>query len=652
MQAALTIGRRCWAISLFVLTAAPAWAGPASDLLLPNTTKGYVSVADSKQFNERWDQTQLGQLFNDDVMQPFVEDFQKQLREEIGAVERKLGITWDDLKGVTGGEMSLAIIERKSPDAALAITIDFTGHEQDADGLLAAIEKRFAARSGQKTSVQVGDTTLFVFDVPTDTPAKQQQTVYFIQDKVLCGVDDRAEAEAMLKRFAGGATDNLKSVPAYTATMERCHKESGSLEPEARWFIEPFGFIFAERTLRQTPRHRGQDFAKILYENGFDAIQGAGGYFNQLVEGHIEFLVRTSVYAPPVKDKENDPLRWNLAMRMMQLPNGPAVEPQSWTPRMVASYTTMNVSLADAFDNVGPLFDAIQEHEDAWKNTLEGWSIDPYGPKVDVRKEFIGNLSNRVSVIKSYDTPITENSERAVFAIEAANEQALAKTLEKWMKNERDVKRREVGQYVIWERTTNVNAVEAPQVEVPGFTTVRSGKSGPKRERERVLPSAAVTVALGHLMLASDTAYLTEVLEGFAQRERLASSADYNQMVAVMNKLAPGDRSGWGFGRGDEEVRPMFELIRQNRMPESKSMMGKLLNNILTTEADRKAGTPRKQRVDGASLPEFEAVRRYFGPHARVVRSDPDGWFITGAMLNKEAPQEPFASAATSNSRK
>ena len=89
-----------------------------------------------------------------------------------------------------------------------------------------------------------------------------------------------------------------------------------------------------------------------------------------------------------MKGKENDPLRWDLSMRMLQLPNGPAVEPQSWAPRMIASYTTINFKLTDAFDNVGPLFDAIQDHEDAWKNTLEGWKNDPYGPQVDVTQGF------------------------------------------------------------------------------------------------------------------------------------------------------------------------------------------------------------------------------------------------------------------------
>ncbi len=639
LQFATMIRRHHWAVSLLVLSAATVWAGPPSDTLLPKTTKGYFSVAHPKQFDERWDKTQLGQMLNDESMQAFVTDLRKQMHDEFGAVELKLGITWDDLKGVTGGELSLAIIERKAPDAAMAMTIDITGHQKDADGLIAAMKQRFAARNAKTSTVQVGDTTLQVFTMIVDKPSNTQRTVYFVKDDVLCVVDDLAEAEAMVKRFAGSASDNLKSVPAYIATMERCHKEAGNLEPEARWFIEPFGFIFATRTLRQEPRHQTQDMAKILYENGFDAIEGAGGYVNQLVEGHLEFVLRTSFYAPPVKGKESDPLRWNLSMRMMQFPNGPAVQPESWVPRMLASYNTINVNLVDAFDNVGPLVDAIQEHEDAWKNTLEGWTTDPYGPQVDVRKEFIGNMTNRVSVITNYDTPITPDSERSIFAIEAKNEAALAKTLERWMKNERDVKRREIGPYVIWERTAKSNAVEEPQVEVPGFTTVGSGSGGSKkREREHVIPNSAVTVALGHLMMASDVKYLTEILGGFAQRERLGSAADYKQMVDVMSKLAPGDRSGWGFGRGDEEVRPIFEMIRENKMPESKSMMGKLLNNLLTTEADRKAGTPRKQRVDGSNLPEFESVRRYFGPHAHVVRSEKDGWFITGAVLNTEAP--------------
>ena len=143
------IGRRFWVL-LVLLVAGPAWAGPPSDSLLPKSTKGYISVAEPKQFQERWDKTQLGQMVNDEIMQPFVEDFKKQMRDEFGATPRKLGITVDDIKGVTGGELSYSIIERKEPEAILAITMDVTGHEKEADAMLAAVEKRFATRTAKK----------------------------------------------------------------------------------------------------------------------------------------------------------------------------------------------------------------------------------------------------------------------------------------------------------------------------------------------------------------------------------------------------------------------------------------------------------------------------------------------------------------------
>ena len=76
-----------------LLARSSACGCPASDTLLPKSTKGYVSVAHAKEFDERWDKTQLGQMINEEVMKPFVDDFQKQMTEEFGAIERKLGLT-------------------------------------------------------------------------------------------------------------------------------------------------------------------------------------------------------------------------------------------------------------------------------------------------------------------------------------------------------------------------------------------------------------------------------------------------------------------------------------------------------------------------------------------------------------------------------
>jgi hypothetical protein len=631
---------RTIAFTLFL--ASPLFAGPPSDTLLPNNTKGYVSVARPSEFKERWLKTQWGQMANDEVMQPFVEDLRKQLQDKYRAVEEKLGIAWDDLEGVSGGEMSLSIIERKGETAALAITIDVTDHAQQADGLLAAVEKRFAARGGRKQTSNSGGASLHVFTVPTQAGSPPQTTVYFLHDNVLCGVDDRGLADAMLGRFAGGANDNLAAVAAYKTTMERCARDAGNLKPEARWFIEPFGFIYAARTLQKESTRGGLDYVKVFETTGFDAIKGIGGYFNQLVvEGQIEFAHRTSIYAPPVNP--NDLLRWTKSMRMLQLLNVAGFEPQSFVPRMSAGYRTFQIDSKAAFDNIGPLFDGIKEHEDAWANSLEGWKTDPYGPKVDVEKEIVANLGQRVTLMTDYTLPIDEDCERSLIAVEAKKEKELAAAIEKWMSREPDVVRRELGEYIVWERVPPDHNVEELQVEVPGFEQLgddgeEKGAADQGGNRKRVLPNSAVTVALGHLMIVSDIEYLKQILAGFGQQERLASSPDYQQVAGVLNEFSPGERSALTFGRSDEEFRPIFELVRQNKMPEAKTMLGKLLNEMLTTEREREEGILRKQQIDGSSLPSFEAVRRYFGPHGGVLRSEKDGWMLTGVVLNKEAP--------------
>jgi hypothetical protein len=68
-------------------------------------------------------------------------------------------------------------------------------------------------------------------------------------------------------------------------------------------------------------------------------------------------------------------------------------------------------------------------------------------------------------------------------------------------------------------------------------------------------------------------------------------------------------------------------------MPEAETMLGKLLNHML---GDGKEGSVRKQEIDGGKLPDFETVRRYFGPAGISVVSVEDGWDITGFTTSKD----------------
>ena len=100
----------------------------------PATTKGYVSVGDVDRFRADWDKTQIGQLLADPIMQPFVEDFKKQLSGRWNQTHQKLGITWDDLSGVPSGEVAMAIILPSKTEAAMVLIADVTGRKEQTAG--------------------------------------------------------------------------------------------------------------------------------------------------------------------------------------------------------------------------------------------------------------------------------------------------------------------------------------------------------------------------------------------------------------------------------------------------------------------------------------------------------------------------------------
>jgi hypothetical protein len=600
-------------------------------------------VTNAEQAQQHFDQTQFGQMLDDGVMEDFRKSLDTQIRDKFGDLTNRLGFTYDDLDGVIAGELALAIIDRpEKEEASLAILMDVTGRDAAVKNYLAAVEKRLTGNGGVKQEIEAGDTTLTTYLIPAKNGKDEPiETVYFQRDNVLVGINGREEAQAMLKRFAGSPTDNLQSQPAFQATMAKLQTASGNLQPEIRLYADPFGLTYALRTLDKAARLReDKDLAKILQDQGFDAIQGVGGYVNMLPDADSEVVYRAAVYAPPAKGMENDPLRWNLAMRMLQMPNVADLTPQSWVPRMCARYATYNVDVLNAFDHFGTLFDAIEGHKDAFKTSMEGIEQDAYGPRVNVRDELVAHMGSRISLVTDYSMPISVNSERSLIAIEAKEEAKLADTIQRIMEKEPDIERREFGNFVIWVRVPEDVSIQELSIDAPGLTPLSIDEPAAEddSEEEHVLPNSAVCVAYGQLMIASDIKYLEYLLQGFGQREMLVNSGDYEMVSARMEQLAPGPRCGWSFVRTDEAFRPTYELIRQGRMPESKTMFGKFLNRMLTTEVEKEEGVLRKQKLDGSELPSFEAVRRYFGPAGRVLKSDADGWLLTGTVLNKEAP--------------
>ena len=155
-----------------------------------------------------------------------------------------------------------------------------------------------------------------------------------------------------------------------------------------------------------------------------------------------------------------------------------------------------------------------------------------------------------------------------------------------------------------------------------------------EEEEERLLRNSALTVAQGHLMISTHVDLLQRLLQARPDHDQITRCEDFRLVNEQLQKIGAGEDSFRSFSRTDEEYRPTYELIRQGKMPESESLLGKLLNRLLGSDD---VDVLREQKIDGSQLPDYETVRRYLGPAGLFVRSEDDGWYASGVLLNKQA---------------
>jgi hypothetical protein len=164
---------------------------------------------------------------------------------------------------------------------------------------------------------------------------------------------------------------------------------------------------------------------------------------------------------------------------------------------------------------------------------------------------------------------------------------------------------------------------------------VNINAAGPSSNgNNRLFSTSAVCVANGNLFLASHMDLLEQVLSQPKPAEPLAKTDDYRQVAAQAQALGVGPLSFRIFSRVDQEFLPTYELVRTGQMPQSETVLAKLLNSVL---GDGKEGPPRKQRIDGHELPDFSVVQRHLGPGGTFVTSLNDGWMCTGLMMRRDA---------------
>jgi hypothetical protein len=352
----------------------PLFAVEPSETLLPDTAKGFLSVTNMKSLVDHWNETQIGQLMQDPIMEPFREDVERQFEDRWMGARDKLGLTIDDMRGVPSGELAIALLQPGPDQSAIVLLVDVTGNQEKAEAMVKKASANLVDQGSVKRTEKIGELDVDVYDIPKENPddeeEPQRHATLLLHDDLLIVTDSTEALGAVLERQGGAEVKCLADIPAFQAVMKRCADDAGEDNvPQIRWFVELFGYVEAARSnIPERDRRRGQPLTETLRNSGFDAIKGVGGHVSFSVEGY-EFIHRSAVSAPPPHEK---------SMNMLSFPNEADFVPQTWVPRDVATYSTAFVDIDVAFENLGPLADEFIGEPGAWDDVIAGLRDDHY----------------------------------------------------------------------------------------------------------------------------------------------------------------------------------------------------------------------------------------------------------------------------------
>lgn len=624
----------------------------ASETVFPSTTRLWVSVPDPRGLREHFDRTDIGQLVKDPVMRPFVESVREKARSAGSQRLGRLGLSFEDFAAVPGGEVALAVIEPSAGRLATVLLIDTTGNADAAATLVDTVRGRLEERRATRTTSTSGGTTeMSVWSVPPASGSDRVTTVAIVvaPDSIVIG-DDPSAVMQTAGALGRGREDSLGSTTSWRAVAERCGKDVAADAAPIRWFVDPLGLARAVQAANPPrEKRKGPDYVAILGRQGFDAVKGVGGVI-QFAAGAHDVCHRTLVHAPPIEGRAAfAPDRYRLAARMLQFPNASGLAPAAWVPRDVSGWVTVQWDMQNAFASVESLVDDVVGEKGVFEDVIASLKEDPDGPQIDVERDLVACLGTRVSIVSDHTMPIDVDSERLVIAIETRDPERVARTVARSMATDPDMRKVAFDGHEIWELVDRTDSIPKLEIETPGLAPAvvaepegdhdaRARRARLREREEKLLPHSAVTVAHGHLLIASHRDFLERVLATTAADGTLADAADYAMVSGELGRMFPSDTALRSFARGDESIRPAYEMLRRGEMPKSKSLMGQLLNALL---GDGKEGSVREQRIDGSTLPEFSVVERYFGISGVAMESVAEGWVVGGVAL----PRDPHGAA-------
>jgi hypothetical protein len=574
---------------LTVAPQAPAAAPPEN--ALPDSTFVFVKVKNVASLREAFRQSQFGQLVNDPALKPFRDDIIEKLDRAEGSKDfkEKLGVSIGELLNMPQGTAMLAVVGKENGDVPVTfvLSIDAGQKASSMSDVMTRLTKIREDAGDKIEPVRFKNLTIQVITPKTkdnkdDGPP--QPMVWTREGSVFYFGSDVDTVKDLIAN-AGGREGSLASSETYLKAV----KKVGSDAPII-WYADVAKFLqilpkIAAKSRNPEAFQQVEPLLGLLGLNGLKAV--AGSY--SLNTGNYDSVAKVFVSAPK-------PLTGLLKAFTLPQAN---LRPEPWVPSTVASYSTVSWDLDNAYTAINDLANSIQP---GVLNVLEQNLVGPNGGEpLNLKKDIFGPLGNRITTITDFKKPVTEESQRSLFAIALDDTQAFQETLGKLI---------------------NLSSLTPKKREFQG-TTIYDFDLQELGNANIQVKGLSVAIAKNTLFISSEPTLLEQVLRGGG------SSLGENQSYSEVAKEYPEKTSTMSFARPEESARVSYDMLKSGAL--EKALQGLGANGGADVSEIFKF-------IDKDKLPDFSVFAKYLSQGGGYSQQDEDGFTMTNFTLRKANP--------------
>ena len=588
-----------------------------SDQILPANTHAWVSIPDFKKLNGNLDKTQLGILFDQPVMKPFVDQLNvdaKQLLSDLG-LPIDLGLLQSDwvqgevcfaFSDATEG-LSFNRVQETKEIIAPILLIDVGEFEDEAFEAVCEYFKKLRGAKGQvirELENSRAATTNLAAAAPFFLQKEASITHAVCNGWLMIGAHQLAFRNHSKILREGREIGALAVLPAFRKSMAQTRDDS--LESDIKWFVNPVGF--AEILQRLDKRRRKDDWLTVLEQEGMDAFVGIGGRISLATIEH-ELLHRTFVCTSASDAKKKN----FLGLFDFDNTNGNPMSPPIWVPSSASRCLVANWNKQSALSSVGPLYDAFLDERGAFQRTLADFKADP-DMRLDLGK-FVTLFEQPTVLVSSSGIDGEEENQVLGFKLKS-NSEYVIESIKRAIGPHRKYKI--LGYEVLETISTEKEA---------GFLEIEDESADNLDQPQEKLYAFAKDV----LIVSSSKKLITDVLKTFGETW-LSESEDFIQARAALGKLTESENIGIrSFARLDRSIESDYELFRKGEF-----VWKFWVFDLFGDQANDPNRVARpKPWFDGSRLPkDFRAnVAPFFGLSGWVLENKTDGFLIIGCWL-------------------